>query len=525
MSEHEPLVPGQLIGARYRLDEQIGAGGMGQVWRAHDTVLDRAVAVKAVDLDASADLRAAVRFNREARTTAGLNHPNIVTVHDSLIEGGHALLVMELLPGPSLAEEMARGPLAVDEVQQVAEQVLSALGAAHARGIVHRDIKPANVVRGGDDRWKVVDFGITRGADEADGPTQLALTATNTIIGTADYLAPEQALGGALDGRTDLYALGCVLWALLVGEAPLRGPNALATMMRHANEDVPDVRAERPSVPASLAGLITALTARDPARRPGTATEALALLAPTHGPDGGATQVLAGGTAVTTVLPTAGETAHLPTTRGSAGFEAGTGSPGRTHPPGIPPSTPPEARWDSEAVDRDRRWGPRLVAVIVALIVGALLWNWASGRDWGTASNGAATPSASTEGTPSPDPSQTTATPPSSTPTPPPASAPAEAGADGVSVAMKALTAAVDAAEKIGAIGKDTGKALAAQAREMDKAIRSGSSSNAESEVKKLRETYDSAVADGSINGSAARALDPLMRAVETSVSRWAAAG
>ena len=150
------------LAGRYVLEAPIGRGGMGEVWRGTDPVLGRQVAVKTIDLRSLPDESGAARFEREARATAGLSHPNVVTVHDSGVEGDTAYIVMELLPGPSLAEELATGPLPVDEVVEVGRQVASALDAAHARGLVHRDIKPGNIAYAADGRVRVLDFGITQ---------------------------------------------------------------------------------------------------------------------------------------------------------------------------------------------------------------------------------------------------------------------------------------------------------------------------------------------------------------------------
>ena len=150
------------LAGRYVLEAPIGRGGMGEVWRGTDTVLGREVAVKTIDLRRLPDESGAARFEREARVTAGLNHAGIVTVHDHGVEGDTAYLVMELLPGPSLADRIADGPVPVDEVVEVGQQVAAALDAAHARGLVHRDIKPANIAYAGDGRVRVLDFGITQ---------------------------------------------------------------------------------------------------------------------------------------------------------------------------------------------------------------------------------------------------------------------------------------------------------------------------------------------------------------------------
>jgi serine/threonine-protein kinase len=241
------------LAGRYVLEDRIGRGGMGEVWRATDTVLGRAVAIKTIDLRSLRDESGAARFEREARATAGLSNPNVVTVHDSGVEGDTAYIVMELLPGPSLAERLAEGPLPVAEVVEVGRQVASARDAAHARGLVHRDIKPGNVAYAEDGRIRVLDFGITQLAESTDSQ---ALTATHTVMGTAEYLAPEQALGGRVDGRADLYALGCVMFALLAGQPPFKGATPVATMMMHANDPVPDVRTLRPELPEALADLV-----------------------------------------------------------------------------------------------------------------------------------------------------------------------------------------------------------------------------------------------------------------------------
>ena len=214
-------------------------------------------------------------------------------MHDSGVEGDTAYIVMELLPGPSLADLLADGPLPVDEVVEVGRQVASALDAAHARGLVHRDIKPGNIAYAADGRVRVLDFGITQLTDSTGSQ---ALTATHTVMGTAEYLAPEQAMGGRVDGRADLYALGCVLYALLAGRPPFKGATPVATMMMHANDPVPDVRALRPETPDWLADLVHGLLAKSPDDRPaGAATVAAALAA----------RESIGG-AATTVLPAAG---------------------------------------------------------------------------------------------------------------------------------------------------------------------------------------------------------------------------
>lgn len=268
---------GRLLGGRYRLGAPLGRGGMAVVWRADDEMLGREVAVKTLDLTGPDSDNAGERFRREARATAMLNHPHIVTVFDTGVEEHTAYLVMELLPGPTLAEEVRdSGPLPVDEVRTIGYEVAGALQAAHDAGIVHRDIKPGNISYAADGTVKVLDFGITQLVDEALGHHQL--TMTDTIVGTAEYLAPEQATGQRVDARADLYALGCVLTTLLTGKPPFTAPTPVAILMKHAHDIPADVRDLRPDTPADLAALIAALLAKDPTVRPQSGAEIADLL-------------------------------------------------------------------------------------------------------------------------------------------------------------------------------------------------------------------------------------------------------
>lgn len=268
---------GRLLGGRYRLGAPLGRGGMAVVWRADDEMLGREVAVKTLDLTGPDSDNAGERFRREARATAMLNHPHIVTVFDTGVEDDTAYLVMELLPGPTLAEEVRdSGPLPVDEVRTIGYEVAGALQAAHDAGIVHRDVKPGNISYAADGTVKVLDFGITQLVDEALGHHQL--TMTDTIVGTAEYLAPEQATGQRVDARADLYALGCVLHTLLTGQPPFTAPTPVAILMKHAHDIPADVRDLRPDTPADLAALITALLAKDPTLRPQSGREIAELL-------------------------------------------------------------------------------------------------------------------------------------------------------------------------------------------------------------------------------------------------------
>src|ERR671917_962279 len=219
-----------LLAGRYRLDRRIGSGGMGQVWAAHDTVLGRDVAVKVQQFDPQGDRAAFERFVREARTAAGLQHPNVVTIFDSGTDGDIAFLVMELLPGPTLTGYLAQhGLLAEQEAVALAAQIASGLAAAHGAGVVHRDIKPANLMFDARGTIKIVDFGIAR----LTATTSTKLTALNAIIGSPPYLSPEQFEGRPADERSDLYALGCVLTTMLTGRPPFDGEHPLAYAHQH----------------------------------------------------------------------------------------------------------------------------------------------------------------------------------------------------------------------------------------------------------------------------------------------------
>ncbi|MGH8867260.1 MAG: protein kinase domain-containing protein [Actinomycetes bacterium] len=259
----------RLLAGRYRLSHPLGRGGMGEVWQAHDEVLERPVAVKMLDLSSATDPHAAERFRREAQMVASLSHPHIITVYDTGTEGETAYLVMELLSGPSLSDTLREhGALPVGETVLYAEQTASALAAAHAAGVVHRDVKPANLMLASDGSLRVLDFGIARLLEQTG---QTALTATQTVVGTADYLSPEQARGVQVDARADLYALGCVLVALLTGSPPFRGDTPVAVLGQHIYTDPPRLADLRPDVPPWLDTLVADLLAKDPDARPPSA--------------------------------------------------------------------------------------------------------------------------------------------------------------------------------------------------------------------------------------------------------------
>ncbi|WP_433082425.1 protein kinase domain-containing protein [Dactylosporangium sp. CA-052675] len=266
---------GRLLNGRYELRSVIGRGGMADVWLAVDGRLDRPVAVKILHGDGGADPSLPERFEREAHTAARLSHPSIVAVYDFGVDDGTPYLVMELVQGHSLADELAAGPLDPRRAAHIAERVCDALEAAHNAGVVHRDVKPANILISQEDEVKVCDFGIASITDRA----QTALTAPATVIGTSSYMAPEQVLGEPVDARTDLYALGCVLYTMLTGRPPFIADSPVQTAWQQVHEAPVPVAVLRPGLPPCLADLVGALLAKRPTDRPGSAAQVGAVLA------------------------------------------------------------------------------------------------------------------------------------------------------------------------------------------------------------------------------------------------------
>jgi serine/threonine-protein kinase len=267
-------VVGELIAGRYELEELVGTGGMSSVYRAHDRLLERDVALKVLHEQFTADDDYVERFRREARSVAQLSHPNIVTVIDRGEQDGRQFIVFEYVDGENLKSLVEReGPLPEREAVSLTLQVARALGFAHEHGLVHRDVKPQNVLLNGDGGAKVTDFGIARSLDVHGGLTQ-----TGTVLGTSDYIAPEQARGSRVDAQSDIYSLGAVLYELLTGEVPFPGDNFVAVAMRHINEPVPSVRERRPDVSPRLDAVIRRAMAKDPRDRFGSMDELCSVL-------------------------------------------------------------------------------------------------------------------------------------------------------------------------------------------------------------------------------------------------------
>src|SRR2546423_7218973 len=344
----------------YRIVRKLGTGGMADVYLAEDQELGRRVAIKIPNDRNAADDSVVERFRREAKNAAGLSHPNIVSVYDRGTAEGTYYIAMEYLDGRSLKELIvSRGPAPVKTAVEYARQILAAVGFAHRHGIVHRDIKPHNVLVGPEGRLKVTDFGIAR-----SGASQM--TEVGSIIGTAQYLSPEQARGAPVDQTSDLYSVGVVLYELLTGQVPFTGETPLEIAMKHLSE-VPKPPSElRPEVPHDLDLVVLRALAKDPADRYPSAEQM----------DADLERVLTG-------MPVGSETAEAATAAlsGSGVIAAAPTSvitrptqvaPSRPAPPG---GTPPAGYYGYEGPPRRRRpvW-PWVLAVLLLAAAGAAAW-------------------------------------------------------------------------------------------------------------------------------------------------------
>jgi serine/threonine-protein kinase len=257
--------PGVALGNRYRLERRIAVGGMGEVWQAYDESLTRPVAVKVLRDEYAGDTGFLARFRTEARNSAALSHPNIATLLDYGEQDGSAYLVMELVVGEPLSDVLERTPvLTAAHLIPILAQTARGLAAAHEAGVVHRDVKPGNILiaRGG--RVKITDFGVSRAAGQ---PT---MTASGMVMGTAQYLSPEQAVGKPATPLSDLYSVGVVAYEALVGHRPFTGPTAVDIAVAHVNDPVPPLPA---AVDQPLGALVMRLLDKDPGKRPQSADE------------------------------------------------------------------------------------------------------------------------------------------------------------------------------------------------------------------------------------------------------------
>ncbi|MER6826457.1 serine/threonine-protein kinase [Streptosporangium sp. NPDC000563] len=402
---------GAVLAGRYRLDELIGRGGTGEVWRGYDLRPGWAVAIKILSPQV-ADAAVRERFAGEARTAARVVHPNVVTVLDMGEHEGRPYLVMESLTGRDLAAELAeRGPLSVSETCHLVRQAALGLDAAHRAGVVHRDVKPANLHLGTGGVLKVVDFGTARVASEA----AMRLTSAGSVIGTAAYLSPEQILGTPGNTASDLYALGCVCYELLCGRPPFVGPDA-EVISQHVRDRPDPLRRYRPDVPPELEGLVMALLEKDPAARPTGGEVIRQVTATAHH-----TSAARDSVSPVSPVPAAPTAPTAPTATHDIGTpipaQAPMQAPAPTKvTPGPPVSGPVPVPGGISALTRGRLSGRTLAIALgaVAVLVAATVWALTPSEPTGQAS---------TAGVPSETPSPEQPTPPASpspTPTPSP---------------------------------------------------------------------------------------------------------
>lgn len=253
---------GHTLDGRYTIQALIGRGGMGAVYDGYDTLLQRRVAIKVLLRELTADPEFMVRFRQEAVTAASLHHPGIVTIYDVGEEQDIHYIVMQYLTGTTLHEWLAsRGPLPASEAEPIVTQLGAALNHAHERGIIHRDLKPSNIMVAPDGQVTLMDFGLVR-AGEGSG-----LTRSGIVVGTPEYMAPEQALGDPVDARTDIYAFGVVIYRLLTGKVPFARSTSMATAYAHVHEPPPPLRQIRPEIPRSVEKVVLKALAKSPADR------------------------------------------------------------------------------------------------------------------------------------------------------------------------------------------------------------------------------------------------------------------
>jgi serine/threonine-protein kinase len=366
----DPAHPGagRTLAGRYRLDRHIASGGMAEVWEATDEVLGRPVAVKVLHAHLAVDPTLRARFHHEAVAAARLVHPAIVAIYDTCDEAGTEAIVMELVRGRTLRQFLdERGRLDPVEVAHIGAEVADALSCAHRAGIVHRDIKPANILLSDDGRVLVTDFGIAKVLDAPD------MTMTSELLGTVKYLAPEQVESRPVDARTDVYALGAVLYECLCGEPPFQADTQAATALARLHRDPPPPHDVVAGVPPALETVVMRALAREPAARFASADDLRTALLSTRldqgaaGPGPGADATVVTGALVGGLPPTSAPTGPGgPVTPGWGTPAVGAVTPG-------PPSAP------------RRRMGPGVVialVIIVALVLVALLVaNTGVGRD------------------------------------------------------------------------------------------------------------------------------------------------
>src|SRR4051794_904742 len=332
------VVEGTVVDGRYRIQRRIGSGGMADVYCAQDSQLGREVAIKVLHRRFARDREFVERFRREASAAAGLQHPNVVSVYDRGEYDGTYYIAMEYLRGRPL-KELIREEAPLDQLRTIdlAIQILEAAAFAHRRGVIHRDFKPHNVIVGQDGRLKVTDFGIARaGASE--------MTETGSIMGTAQYLSPEQAQGQRVGAQSDLYSIGVIVYEMLAGQVPFAGESAVSIALKHVGEQPPRLADLRHDVHPRLEQAVGRALLKDPAQRYASADEFIGAL----------------------------QEARRAIVSGDNGISGGTST-------WVPVAPPPPAGEDA----RGPRWPwALLVVLLLGLVAAALVWQpWNSGAD------------------------------------------------------------------------------------------------------------------------------------------------
>ncbi|MHC4500809.1 MAG: serine/threonine-protein kinase, partial [Planctomycetota bacterium] len=257
---------GRQIGP-FRIERELGRGAVGVVYLAHDTKLDRSVAIKSLPAEVMANPKARSRFSREARVLASLNHPNIATIYEQLEEAeGVGYLVLEYVPGQTLAEQIAQKSFELEEALAIAMQIAEAVAAAHEHGVVHRDLKPGNIKITPDGKVKVLDFGLAKVVGSETLSQQTTITQPGRVIGTPAYMSPEQARGKPTDKRSDIWSFGCVLYEMLTGRLPFKG-DTISDTLANILQTEPEWQAVPQSTPANIQALLRRCLTKDPRRR------------------------------------------------------------------------------------------------------------------------------------------------------------------------------------------------------------------------------------------------------------------
>ncbi len=349
----DPTQAPRVFSERYELNHLIARGGMAEVYRAHDRLLDRPVALKVLFPELSVDRSFVERFRREAQAAANLSHPDIVPVFDWGEDTGTYFIVMEFIDGRPLSSILkTAGPLSAERAADIGSHVAAALGYAHRHGVIHRDVKPGNVLITDEGQVKVTDFGIARAIN-----TEESLTQTGAVMGTATYFSPEQAEGIGVDARSDIYSLGVVLFEMVTGRAPFLGDTPVAVASKHVRDSPPAPREINPSVPPTFEAIILKSMAKDPAHRYGTAEELRADLLRYN--EGRSVLAMSDTTAM---LAAVGATQAIGAVTGVNATQAIAATPG-TDVAGLGPDDPENQR------NRTRTYVVVLIALLVVLAV------------------------------------------------------------------------------------------------------------------------------------------------------------